>query len=382
MSETSPIIQNFLSAQFFLALVISIALIPILRRLAVNVGLVDHPGGRKQHKASVPLVGGPAIVLATAVSLLIWGIPAEFTGMLTAASGLFLIGAIDDKYDISAKFRLVVQTSLVVMALWWDNIWLSEIIVSENFVLNLGVFGYPLTVIAVLGIMNAINMLDGLDGLSSGVVLIILGFLIGIATVAGATGVSLIGVCTFGSVLGFWAYNYRFSWREKASVFMGDSGTTVLGFVLPLLAIKLSIVAPTYAPKSLLLWLFAIPIWDICAVIIKRLRDNKSPLQAGRDHIHHVLMNAGLTVRHSLHLIYLLTITTISFGVSVRYFDLSQIEAYAAFFMFMAVYLGRVGSLSKKSKSNIYDFQNQGDRRESEENSKIIELSNRSNTIV
>ena len=114
------------------------------------------------------------------------------------------------------------------------------------------------------------------------------------------------------------------------------------------------------------------------------MRDGKSPLEAGRDHIHHVLMGAGLTVRHTLHLIYLLTISTISFGVALQFFSLSKIEGYAAFVIFMAFYLGRVGSLYRKSEAEIYDFKIQGDRRNSnirtqEEN--VVQISKRTNTL-
>jgi len=377
MSGTSTVIQYFLSSQFFLSLVISVALIPILRRMAILFDLVDHPGGRKQHTSIVPLVGGPAIFLTLAISTLIWGIPKGFEGMAIATCGIFIIGLLDDRYDISAKFRLVAQASLVAGALTWDNNWISSFTVTDEWVLSFGAFQYPLTVFAIMGIMNAINMLDGLDGLSSGVVLIILGFLIGISSISHIETNSMVAICLFGAVLGFWLYNYRFSWRKKASVFMGDSGTTILGFILPYLAIKVSIVSPEHAPKSLLLWLFAIPIWDICAVVIKRLRDGLSPLQAGRDHIHHVLMRAGLSVRQSLHLIYLLTMATIAFGLSIQYFKLTQIETLISFLIFMVVYLGRVGSLTRKPRAEIYDFEKFGERRDPRftEDSTVVEIS-------
>jgi UDP-GlcNAc:undecaprenyl-phosphate/decaprenyl-phosphate GlcNAc-1-phosphate transferase len=380
MSELSPVVQAFFSQHFFLALLCSIALMPILRRLSIHIGLIDHPGGRKQHKASIPLAGGPAIVFSVVLSLYFWGIPEEYLGMAYAAAGLFLIGLIDDLFDISAKFRLVCQFSLVIFALSWDSIWLTQITFTDSLVLELGAFQYPITALLVLGIMNAINMLDGLDGLSSGVVLIILGFIAGISVVAGNQSTTLISITTFGAVLGFWGFNYRFAWREKASVFMGDSGTTVLGFVLPVLAIKLATVSNESVPSSMLLWLFAIPLWDICAVVIKRLKDGKSPLQAGRDHIHHVLMNAGLSVRQSLHLIYLLTITTISFGVALQYFGMVQAEAYLAFFGFMVVYLGRVGSLSNLKAFETYDVESEGDRRLNTEQ-KVIQFEKRKDTL-
>lgn len=383
MSETSPIIQYFLSAQFFLALLISVAFIPLLRRPAINFGLVDTPRGRKKHKALVPLVGGPAIFLSITISFYIWGLPEEFIGMAISATGLFILGVLDDKNDISPKLRLFIQAALVSFALWWDNIWISEITITENITLQLSYFKYAVSIIAVLGVMNAINMLDGLDGLSAGVVLIILGFLIAISVMAGATSTSQVAICIFGAVLGFWIYNYRFKWREKAFVFLGDSGTTMLGFLLPILAIKLSVIAPETAPKSVLLWVFAIPIWDICAVVIKRLRDKESPLQARRDHIHHVLMNSGLSVRQSLHLIYLLTIATISFGMAIQFFSLTSLEAYSAFAIFLFVYLGRVGSLSQATNAKIYDFEKLGDRREdllssTQNDAKVVQLKKRS----
>ena len=383
MGNLSPLFDSFLSAQMFLALVISLAIIPLFRRPAINIDLIDHPGGRKQHKAPVPLIGGPAIFASCAISFYIWGLPVGFEGLAFAATGLFLIGFFDDKYDISAVFRLLVQASFVTAALWWDNNWLSQIKFTEELTLELGLLQYPFTVLLILGLINAINMLDGLDGLSSGVVLIILGFLIGISGVAGLSDLSSVSTCIFGAVLGFWAFNYRFAWREKASIFMGDSGTTVLGFILPYLAIKLSLLVPSKAPQSILLWLFAIPLWDICAVVIKRMRDGKSPLQAGRDHIHHVLMSAGLTVRHTLHLIYLLTITTISFGIAAQFFGFSQFESYAAFGLFMTVYLGRVGSLSRKSQAELYDFRVHGERRNqiANDDASVVDITKRTKTL-
>ena len=380
MSHTSNIVEYFFSPQLLLALVISIALIPLLKRPALMLGLVDYPKGRKRHKEPVPLIGGPAILVSTGISLYIWGVPSGFEGMLGASIGLFVVGMIDDKYDISAKLRLLIQTSLVTAALWLDNNWISEVIITQDFTIYLGVGSYIISILTVLGVMNAINMLDGLDGLSAGVVLIILAFLISTSITAGTSNISSVGIYIFGSVLGFWAYNYRFKWRTKASAFLGDSGTTVLGFILPCLAIKLSIAAPSYAPKSFLLWLFAIPIWDICAVVIKRLRDGVSPLQARRDHIHHVLMNAGLSIRHSLHLIYLLTLVSISFGITIQYFSLTSLEAYIAFGAFLLAYLDRVGSLSQPKDAQVYDFATHGDRRNSTEadDDKVIPLKKRS----
>jgi len=352
MLDVSPILNAFFSQPLFLSLVICLAIIPILRFPAHRIGLEDHPGGRKQHQEVAALVGGPAIVIAYLICINIFGLPSGYTGMTYAVLGLFIIGFIDDIHDISAGLRLVAQAAIITFALWLDDVWISDIILTENTIIGLGYLTYPITVIGILGIKNAVNMLDGLDGLSSGIILIIMSFIISISIFAGIESITLIGITLFGAVLGFWAYNYRFSWRTRASVFMGDSGSTVLGFLLPYLAIKLNIFAPELAPKTLLLWLFAIPLWDICAVVIKRIKENKSPLSAGRDHVHHVLMHSGLNVRQTLHLIYLLCIATSSFGIVGQYFNFTQLETYLVFAMFMGLYLDRVGSLTSGKKKN------------------------------
>lgn len=383
MGDLSPFFDSLFSPYLFLSLLISLAVIPLYRRLAIKYDLVDRPGGRKQHALPVPLVGGLAIITASLASIYLWGFAEGHEGLVFSCGGLFLIGFIDDKYDISAFLRLLAQTSLVTVALYLDGVWLKSISLTSEFAIDLGVFSYPITVVAVLALINAVNMLDGLDGLSSGIVLITLAFIISVASSASLHSVSFFATVFFGGVLGFWAYNYRFSWRKRASVFMGDSGTIVLGFVLPYLAIKIAISAPAHAPSSILLWLFALPIWDICAVVIKRMRDGRSPLSAGRDHIHHVLMQAGLTVRHTLHLIYLLTITTVSFGFAAQYFGFSQIESIAAFFVFMTLYLSRVGSLTRKPIAEVYDFKIHGERRQTltDIDADVVELASRSKTL-
>jgi len=356
MFDISPVIAAYFSQPLWLAVLISVAFIPLLYRPAKNFGLVDTPKGRKKHKTLVPLVGGPAIFLSIAISFYVWGFPQEFIGVAISATALLILGILDDIKDISAKFRLLIQASLVTFALAWDGIWISQIELTNSFTLQLGYLQYLITIIAVLGVMNAINMLDGLDGLSSGVVLIILGFIIALSVSAGVESTSKVSICTFGAVFGFWVHNYRFKWREKAFVFLGDSGTTLIGFLLPIITIKLSLVAPLSVSKPVMLWLFAIPIWDICAVVLKRIRDKESPLQARRDHIHHVLLNSGLSVRKALHLIYFLTIASISFGMAIQYFALTNLEAYVAFGVFLLAYLNRVGSLSQRENAEIYDF--------------------------
>jgi len=358
MSEISPVVATFFSKPLWLALIVSLAMIPILKLPAQKLGLVDHPGGRKQHEIPATLVGGAAILIAFYSTLVIYDIGTEFNGMLIATVCLFLIGLIDDKYDTSALIRLFLQTVIISTALWYDNVWLNTIPFTSSINLDLGIFAYPLTVLFILGLKNAINMLDGIDGLSSGVSLITLGFLIGIAASNSNQSLLLISSCLFGALMGFWAHNYRFKWRERASVFMGDSGSMILGFLLPYIAIKLSVsVADASTSPAVLIWLVAVPVWDIVTVVIKRTRNGKSPLVAGRDHIHHTLLNAGLNVRQILHLIYLLSVATASAGIAMVHFGLTALESYLLYFVALGLYVQRVNSLDKRYLPNDSDME-------------------------
>lgn len=255
-------------AEGMIALILVLAGLPILRRAAPKVGLVDHPGGRKRQCTPTPLVGGIAIFLAVTTTLFTSTLFSEFKGLILGASALFVVGLLDDRFDLQAKLRFVLQAIIVSIALSIDGVWLSSLGSLAGVDLQLGILQYPITVLAVLGVINAINMLDGLDGLASGVVLLTLFFILGFSVESGSE-VVLISSSLLGATLGFWLYNYRFRWREKASVYMGDSGTILLGFSLSYIAIYLTLPQKTTntLEPAYLLWLFALPLWDITTVL-------------------------------------------------------------------------------------------------------------------
>lgn len=353
MFEISPIIAAFFSQELLLALLISLALIPIFKLPAEKLGLVDKPGGRKQHRRSAALVGGPAIFFAFIITSYFFDINTDYEGMISATILLFILGILDDKYDISASIRLVLQTIIITFALWQDNVWIGPFELTNTYTLDFGIATYPLTIVVILALKNAINMLDGIDGLSSGVSLIALSFIIAISQYTSQTPVLLVSTTLFGAILGFWAFNYRFKWRTKgASVFMGDSGSMLIGFLIPYLAIKVSLVIDPMTSPSLLVWFVAIPVWDIITVVIRRVRTKKSPIKPGRDHVHHILMNAGLEIRQILHLVYLLSIAAGTAGMTMKYLGVTPIESYIFFVLALGLYMQRINSLEKKFKSH------------------------------
>lgn len=330
-------VENFMA--FFMVL----ALIPVFRRFAPKFGLVDHPGGRKKQKFPTPLVGGLAIFTALILTLYTHDLYYEYPGLLLGSGALFILGLIDDRFDLNATFKFVVQTIITTLALTIDGVWLTSLGNFWGVKLEMGVFQYPLTILAILGVTNAVNMLDGLDGLASGVIGLILFFILGLATMA-QSPIAIFASIVLSATLGFWLYNYRFPWRQKASVFMGDAGTTFLGFVLPYLAIHLTMSNKTAAPiePAYLLWLFALPLWDITTVILKRVNENRSPFEAGRDHIHHILLSHGFTVRQAVLFIYGVSALSLSLGTSLLYFNFGAVGLYLAFAFALYLYVHRL----------------------------------------
>ncbi|NVK74124.1 MAG: undecaprenyl/decaprenyl-phosphate alpha-N-acetylglucosaminyl 1-phosphate transferase [Oceanospirillaceae bacterium] len=351
--ESIEIFDIFNHIDTFVAFLLSLASIPILRRFAPTAGLVDHPGGRKKHSKAVPLVGGVAIFLAVSITSYLFGKIDGFEGLFFGSLALFVLGLLDDRFDIPATPRLITQTLIISIALYTDDVWLTSLGHAFGIELSLGWVAYPLTVVAILGVTNAINMLDGLDGLASGIIMLTLFFILGVASISNSPAKFHITI-TMGAVVGFWLYNYRFPWRSRATVFMGDSGTVFLGFSLPYLAIYLvSTSKGTGAEPAYLLWLFALPLWDISAVILKRLKEKKSPLKAGRDHIHHILLEHGFNVRQAVLFIYGVCGLALSFGTSLLYFNFNSIGLYCAFAFALYIYIERMFKYDKKQTAEV-----------------------------
>jgi len=344
-------------AEGIIALILVLAGLPILRRLAPKAGLVDHPGGRKRQCTPTPLVGGIAIFLAVTVTLISSNLFTEFKGMILGGTALFIVGLIDDRFDLQAKPRFVLQAVIVSTALAIDGVWLTSLGSLAETELNLGILQYPITILAILGVINAINMLDGLDGLASGVVILTLFFILGFSIESGSK-VLLISSSLLGATLGFWLYNYRFRWRSKASVYMGDSGTIVLGFSLAYIAIYLTLPQKTTVTlePAYLLWLFALPLWDITAVLFKRIKSGRSPFLAGRDHVHHILLNNGFNVRQTVLLIYGSALLGLSLGTSLYYFKFGSIGLYLSFIASLLFYIKVILRFEQKISAEVIEL--------------------------
>lgn len=275
----------------------TVYLIHRLRGPAEQLGLVDEPGGRKSHVGNVPLVGGVAIFAAFALTALL--LPSELQPYrpMFAGIGLLLItGLLDDLRDLRAFERLAFQVLAGTIVVVWGGLWIEHL--GRVPLIGMFQFGWlsgPFTVLCVVVLINAVNMIDGMDGLCGGVVFAALAWLVTLAAVAGGSGSGLaLPILLAAGVLGFLVFNLPLPWRSRAAVFLGDSGSTALGFVLAWFAIEAVFGMNGSVPPIVVAWILALPVSDAIALTLRRLLKGQSPMASDREHLHHVLERAGL----------------------------------------------------------------------------------------
>ncbi|MEO7067523.1 MAG: undecaprenyl/decaprenyl-phosphate alpha-N-acetylglucosaminyl 1-phosphate transferase [Rhodanobacter sp.] len=272
--------------------------IAVLSPLAVRVGLVDRPNKRKLHVGNIPLIGGLAAFIGVLVGAFYYEQFVPFTYVLLAtAAAITVLGAIDDRFDLSVSIRLLVQTIAVLAVIASTGIYIHTLGHLFGRDVTLGWAGIPLTVIAVIGLLNAFNMMDGIDGLAGSLTLV------SIAAIFLFTGrTSLPGAMVLIGLLGaallpYLACNVGFMGRK---IFLGDAGSMLIGYVLAWTLIRLSQEPGTHLSPVDVLWCVALPALDTIAVMYRRLRQGKSPFKPDRGHIHHILMGMGLSQRATL----------------------------------------------------------------------------------
>jgi UDP-GlcNAc:undecaprenyl-phosphate GlcNAc-1-phosphate transferase len=279
-------------------LVLAIGATPAARWLAPRAGFVDRPEVRRIHKRPVPRLGGAAIYLAVIVAALILGRRynfIEFGAILVGATGVSFMGLVDDRWGLRPLLKMVAQV-LAALLLYASGIYVGTF---HHPVLNL-----VMTVLWVGFITNAINFLDNMDGLASGVSAIAAAFFALMCSFSGQYLVGALSIAVLAACLGFLFYNLN-----PASIFMGDSGSQFLGFILAAIGIKLrfpdNVEFVTWMVPVLVMGL---PIFDTTLVIISRLRRRLNPATTpGQDHISHRLVAAGMTHREAVLTLYVVS---------------------------------------------------------------------------
>lgn len=292
---------------FLLSFALVLLLVPLLRPLATRIGLLDYPSSRKRHRGAVPLVGGLAVCIAFIATVLVlgeWGfVTAPF---LLGASLILLLGLSDDRRPLPSSTRFGFQAFVICVAVVLGDHVLHDLgAIAGSWPSTLGLLAIPFTVFGLVGIVNAVNLSDGADGLTGGIALTAFAAFAWYfhdvmgrgAWPEGLDDARPAILALAGAVAAFLVFNLRAPWRARASIFLGDSGSLFLGFVLGWVAIY---ACTSFGTRSLApvaaLWILIVPLFDTLGCIVRRLLQGRSPTAADRQHAHHLLQRAGLSV--------------------------------------------------------------------------------------
>ena len=297
---------------YLVALAVSYVMIMFLASHAEKFGFIDHPDGkRKIHTVAKPLIGGIGIITGALIAMLLFTPLWQNIGLIIAVLMIVVMGAIDDRHDVSFKIRFMVQTGATVSIMYFSGTVLHSFGDLMGWgVIRTGFLAVPVTIFCIIGVINAVNMTDGLDGLAGGsslVAFIAFGML---AWLNNQPELTFISVAFVGGLAAF----LRFNWHPS-KLFMGDAGSMSLGFVLAFFAIEVTQKAGGVVSPAAALLVLALPVTDTITVMVKRVLKGQSPFHPDKTHLHHIIKAMGFN--HRKVVIVIIAATAISSSVAV-----------------------------------------------------------------
>jgi UDP-GlcNAc:undecaprenyl-phosphate GlcNAc-1-phosphate transferase len=313
-----------------IAFIVTVALMFALRPVAIGVGLVDHPGGRKIHEGIVPVMGGIAMFFGIFAGVSLLGLAsATLISVVLGSILLLVVGVADDRFDITAAARITAQVAVVLLMFYGAGLRLSDI--GDPFgtgVIEMGRFTLIFTLLVTVTMVNAYNLIDGADGLAGSLAAIAM---LGVAAVAGIGNIySAVALTVAAAAAGFLIFNFPTSWNRKVRAFMGDAGSTLLGFTIVWVTLGVCQGAERVISPVHCLWFAALPIFDLLTCFAQRIRKGKSPFSPGRDHVHHILKRGGFHTRRKLAILTgIQTIYTVV-GITGHFMGVPDVVMFAA----------------------------------------------------
>ncbi len=298
----------FIILALAVAFLISFATTPAVIAFANKIKAIDVPKDeRRIHKKPIPLIGGLAIFYGFVVSVLCFAVMDKPTmGILLGSLIMVTVGVIDDMRDMNAKLKLIFQivSALIVVYFGVEVEYIANPLakwIGPEYI-NLGLWSIPLTVVWIVGVTNAVNLIDGLDGLAVGVSSIASVALLSLTILSQNLNAAILVAALAGAGFGFLPYNFN-----PAKIFMGDTGSTFLGFVLACISIqglmKMYAVISIAVPVLIL----GLPIFDTMFAILRRVAKKKPIMSPDRGHLHHRLIDMGFSQRQAVTILYTLT---------------------------------------------------------------------------
>jgi len=317
--------SNFYVLAIITAL-ISIITTPLVRKLAIKVNAIDIPKDeRRIHSKPIPVMGGLAIYIAFVIGTILYNgiLTTSQTGIIIGATVIVVGGIIDDIKDLRPKYKILIQ---VIAAICLIISGVSITIITNPFIefypyLSIGWINIPVTIIWIVGVTNAFNLIDGLDGLAAGIAFISSLTLMIISILNGRLEPAFLTAVLSGAILGFLPYNFN-----PASIFMGDTGSQLLGFLLAAISIEGAIKSATAFVIAVPILAFGLPIYDTLFAMIRRKVSGKSMMQADKGHLHHRLLDMGLSQKQAVIIMYF--ISSVLGGSAIIAMQVSTQRAY------------------------------------------------------
>ncbi|WP_404363731.1 UDP-N-acetylglucosamine--undecaprenyl-phosphate N-acetylglucosaminephosphotransferase [Marinobacter sp.] len=312
----------------------------LFKPFAHRVGLLDHPDHRKTHSGAIPLVGGLSVFTGLFAA---WLIAMPFSGgygiFLMCSLLLVLLGAIDDARDIPAKFRLWAQVTLGAFLVYGSGIWLDSFGNLLGFgSIPLGWLGPLVTIAAIIGATNAFNMIDGIDGLAGSLSTVtLLSLAILFLASPGFTAEAALSVGIVAALIPYLLVNMRVPpFRQK--IFMGDAGSMFIGFSVVWLLVNGTQEGEAAFRPVTALWIIAVPLIDMVAIMVRRARKGQSVMVPDREHLHHIFLRAGFTDRQALMVITVVALLCAGVGLVGEWLQVPEWIMFAGFLAVFACY--------------------------------------------
>lgn len=296
------------------ALLVCMALIPLLRLMAARLQIMDQPGGRKVHEHPVPRIGGIAFAVGACASIAWWGENDAVTLSVLLGSVIIVgFGVWDDRVDLGYRSKLVGQLFAALAVVVGGDIWFTTLPFLPDVEVPAWA-GMCVTVLFLVSVSNAVNLTDGLDGLAGGLSFLTLSGIAYLAYLSNDSTVLFLTVPFLGGLLGFLRYN-----TYPARIFMGDGGSQLLGFIMGVLAVLLTDSSHGPFTPSLAFFLLGLPFLDTLGVTGQRLAEGRSPFVGDRAHIHHKLLRFGFTHYEAVTVIYVIQASMLSLAYGLRW---------------------------------------------------------------
>ena len=296
----------FMIFEFIVSFAFTFATTPLVIRFAFKIGAIDIPkDNRRMHKKPTPRIGGLAIIFGFTVATLCFAQPSrQLYGTLAGAAIIAVMGVIDDCKNLPAKLKFVIQIIAALVVVFAGDIKI-DVFTNPNFLSDNPYWVLPewlsvtLTVIWIVFITNAVNFIDGLDGLAAGVSAIMSISLVFISIRVGEYSIAILGIALMGSCFGFLPFNFN-----PAKIFMGDTGSTFLGFMLATLSIQGVFKSYAVISFAVPLLILGLPLFDALFAMIRRILRGQSPMTADRGHLHNRLVDMGFSQKQTVFILY------------------------------------------------------------------------------